>query len=64
VAGDLPASNAQPQPSPDKPVFLTLKPVGNEDVPRSTLQARLDQRTITSNACSSAPTGRWPTTRW
>lgn len=50
VAVDLPVSNAQQQPRPDKPVFLTVKPdltlaLGNEDVPRSALQATLDQQT-------------------
>ncbi|MEH6951457.1 TonB system transport protein ExbD [Nitrobacter sp. NHB1] len=50
VAVDLPVSNAQPQPRPDKPVFLTVKSdltlaLGNEDVPRSALQATLDQQT-------------------
>ena len=50
VAVDLPVSNAQPQPRPDKPVFLTVKPdltlaLGNDDVPRAALQATLDQQT-------------------
>src|SRR6185437_8037656 len=50
VAVDLPVSNAQPQPRPDKPVFLTVKQdltlaLGNEEVPRSALQATLDQKT-------------------
>jgi biopolymer transport protein ExbD len=50
VAVDLPVSNAQPQPRPDKPVFLTVKQdltlaLGNEEVPRTTLQATLDQQT-------------------
>ena len=50
VAVDLPVSNAQPQPCPDKPVFLTVKPdltlaLGNDDVPRAALQATLDQQT-------------------
>jgi biopolymer transport protein ExbD len=50
VAVDLPVSNAQPQPRPDKPVFLTVKQdltlaLGNDEVPRSTLQATLDQQT-------------------
>jgi biopolymer transport protein ExbD len=50
VAVDLPVSNAQPQPRPDKPVFLTVKQdltlaLGNDDVPRSALQATLDQQT-------------------
>jgi len=52
VAVDLPVSNAQQQPRPDKPVFLTVKPdltlaLGNEDVPRNALQATLDQQTNT-----------------
>ncbi|WP_028351426.1 TonB system transport protein ExbD [Bradyrhizobium murdochi] len=50
VAVDLPVSNAQPQPRPDKPVFLTVKrdlslALGNDDVPRSALQATLDRHT-------------------
>src|SRR5580704_14884798 len=50
VAVDLPVSNAQPQPRPDKPVFLTVKgdltlALGNDAVPRETLQATLDGRT-------------------
>ena len=50
VAVDLPVSNAQQQPRPDKPVFLTVKPdltlaLGNDDVPRTLLQATLDQQT-------------------
>ncbi|MBH5384750.1 TonB system transport protein ExbD [Bradyrhizobium diversitatis] len=50
VAVDLPVSNAQPQPRPDKPLFLTVKQdlslaLGNDDVPRSALQAILDQHT-------------------
>ncbi|MBN8939798.1 MAG: TonB system transport protein ExbD [Rhizobiales bacterium] len=50
VAVDLPVSNAQPQPRPDKPVFLTVKndlalALGNDDVPREALQATLDRQT-------------------
>ena len=50
VAVDLPVSNAKPQPRPEKPVFLTIKrdltlAIGNDDVPREILQARLDQQT-------------------
>jgi biopolymer transport protein ExbD len=50
VAVDLPVSNAQPQPRPDKPVFLTVKgdltlALGNDTVPRETLQASLDAQT-------------------
>jgi biopolymer transport protein ExbD len=50
IAVDLPVSNAQPQPRPDKPVFLTLKQdltlaLGNDEVPRAALQTTLDQQT-------------------
>jgi biopolymer transport protein ExbD len=50
VAVDLPVSNAQQQPRPDKPVFLTVKPdltlaLGNDTVPRDALQSTLDQQT-------------------
>jgi biopolymer transport protein ExbD len=50
IAVDLPASNAKPQPRPDKPVFLTVKPdlslsVGDETVSRSALAATLDTAT-------------------
>src|SRR5690606_36448472 len=50
VAVDLPVSNAQPQPRPDKPIFLSVKgdlslALGNDPVPRETLQSILDQRT-------------------
>src|SRR5690606_16866995 len=50
VAVDLPVSNAQPQPRPDKPLYLTVKQdltlaLGNDDVPRTALQATLDQQT-------------------
>jgi biopolymer transport protein ExbD len=50
VAVDLPVSTAQPQPRPDKPIFLTVKDdltltVGNASVPRETLQAILDAQT-------------------
>jgi biopolymer transport protein ExbD len=50
VAVDLPVSNAQPQPRPEKPVFLTVKQdlslaLGNDTVPREQLQAVLDQQT-------------------
>ena len=50
VAVDLPVSNAQPQPRPDTPVFLTVKgdlslALGNDPLPREALQATLDQRT-------------------
>jgi biopolymer transport protein ExbD len=44
---DLPASTAQPQERPDKPLYLTLKQdmtvaLGDDTVPREVLQARLD----------------------
>lgn len=50
VAVDLPVSNAQPQPRPEKPVFLTVKQdlslaLGNDTVPREQLQATLDRQT-------------------
>ncbi len=55
VAVDLPVSNAQPQPRPDKPLFLTVRQdltlaLGNDDVPRTALQARLDQQTSSDRA--------------
>jgi len=47
VGVDLPTSNAQRQPRPDQPIFLTLKSdltlaLGNEQVTRPSLQAALD----------------------
>ena len=50
VAVDLPASNAQPQPRPDEPVFLTVKgdltlAFGNDPVARDTLKTALDEKT-------------------
>jgi len=50
VSVDLPVSNAQVQPRPDKPVFLTVKDdltlaLGNEDLARDALQATLDGET-------------------
>ena len=47
VGVDLPASNAERQPRPDQPIFLTIKSdltlaLGNEPVPRTSLQAALD----------------------
>ena len=50
VPVELPVSNAQPQPRPDKPVFLTIRSdlslaIGNGPAPRETLQAVLDQHT-------------------
>lgn len=50
VAVDLPASNAQPQPRPAEPIFLTVKSdltlaFGNDTVGRDQLKARLDEKT-------------------
>jgi biopolymer transport protein ExbD len=48
IAVDLPASTAQPQPRPDKPVYLTVKPdltlaIGDDTIARPGLGVRLDQ---------------------
>lgn len=45
---DLPASTAQPQQRPDKPLYLTLKTdlslnLGDDPIPREELAARLDR---------------------
>ena len=50
VSVDLPASNAEQQPRPDKPIFLTLKSdltlmLDNDTVNRASLKAALDQIT-------------------
>src|SRR3984957_20208532 len=50
VAVELPVSNAQPQPRPDKPLFLTLKSdrtltLGDDAIARGMLQGALDQHT-------------------
>src|SRR3954464_8409285 len=47
---DLPASTAEPQARPDKPVFVTVKPdmtlgIGEDVVPRDTLGAALGAAT-------------------
>ena len=47
VAVDLPASTAQPQPRPDKPIFLTIKAdrslaLGDDPVNKDNLAALLD----------------------
>src|SRR4051812_22863411 len=47
IAVNLPASTAQPQPRPDKPLFLTVKPdlslaLGDQPVPRDQLRTSLD----------------------
>src|SRR6266436_4836686 len=50
IGVDLPASSAQLQPRPDKPVFVTVKPdlsiaVGEDVIARDTLIATLDGAT-------------------
>jgi biopolymer transport protein ExbD len=50
IAVDLPASTAQRQPRPDKPLFLTVKAdltlaIGDDQVPREQLGAALDRTT-------------------
>jgi biopolymer transport protein ExbD len=50
VGVNLPMSNAQPQPRPDKPVFLTIKSdlglaLGEDTVTRDELRSQLEQRT-------------------
>jgi biopolymer transport protein ExbD len=47
---DLPATAAEPQPRPDKPVFVTVKPdlsiaIGEDTVARDTLSGALDAAT-------------------
>jgi biopolymer transport protein ExbD len=47
---DLPASTVEPQPRPDKPLFVTVKPdlsiaVDEEIIPRDTLGSALDSAT-------------------
>jgi biopolymer transport protein ExbD len=48
ISVDLPASTAQPQPRPDKPIFLTVKPdltltLGDETVAPDALGATLER---------------------
>lgn len=50
ISVDLPASTAQPQPHPDKPVYLTVKPdlslaIGEAPVSREQLSTALVQAT-------------------
>lgn len=50
VAVDLPSSTAEPQPRPDKPLFLSVKAdlslvLGEQTVPRDALGAALDAAT-------------------
>jgi biopolymer transport protein ExbD len=54
IAVDLPVSNAQQQPRPDKPIFVTLKgdlniTLGDEAVARDALGAALDRATDTDH---------------
>jgi biopolymer transport protein ExbD len=47
---NLPSSNAPPQPRPDKPLYLTLKPdlsltLGNDPIARESLRGALDRAT-------------------
>jgi len=49
IAVDLPASTAQPQPRPEKPIYLTVKndlslAIGDAVIPRDTFGPTLDQR--------------------
>jgi biopolymer transport protein ExbD len=69
VAVDLPTSNAQPHPPPEKPITLTLKSDGslrleNDALPRDALAAALDraatsdkERRIFLRADKSVPYG-------
>jgi biopolymer transport protein ExbD len=50
VLVNLPTSTAPPQPRPEKPLFLTIKPdlsltLGDEPVPRDALRGALEQAT-------------------
>jgi len=50
ISVDLPASTAQRQPRPDKPIFLTVKPdlslsLGDDTVPRDQLGVALSRAT-------------------
>ena len=50
IVVNLPSSTAQPQPRPDKPLFLTIKPdlslaFGDEPVAREALRGALDRAT-------------------
>jgi len=54
IAVDLPVSNAQQQPRPDKPIFVTLKSdlnitLGDDPVARDALGAALDRATDTDH---------------
>jgi biopolymer transport protein ExbD len=50
ISVNLPSSTAQPQPRPDKPLFLTVKPdlslsLGDNSIPRDALAEKLLQAT-------------------
>src|SRR5690349_1005040 len=50
IAVNLPAANAEPQPRPDRPIFLTVKPdltlaLDDAQIPREGLSAALDGAT-------------------
>jgi biopolymer transport protein ExbD len=50
ISVDLPSLTAQPQPRPDKPLYLTVKPdlslaVGDTPIPRGQLASVLEQTT-------------------
>jgi biopolymer transport protein ExbD len=54
IAVDLPVSNAQQQPRPDKPIFVTLKSdlsitLGEDTVARDALGTALDRATETNH---------------
>ena len=54
ISVDLPASTAQPQPHPDKPVYLTVKPdlslaIGEAPISREQLSTALVQATNGDN---------------
>jgi biopolymer transport protein ExbD len=54
IAVDLPVSNAQQQPRPDKPIFVTLKSdlsmtLGEDNVARDALGTALDRATETDH---------------
>ena len=68
VAVDLPVSTAEPQPRPDKPLFLTIKAdhslaLGNDPSRRMLSAARSTRRPAATrtSASSCAPTSRSPT---
>ena len=67
VAVDLPVSNAQPQPRPEKPLFLTIKAdlslaLGNDPIPAGRSPAPSTPRpgATTRSVSSCAPTKRCP----